>query len=158
MKKYPEDFNLIKRIEYREHRLDKPYFNMKRKDWEKLKIFESKVVLIKNLGDIFPNPENVFPFPINIYRELSIEKSNNCFVMKLFRHDPNDPPNEQVNMDEYEIHENVPLDYDIEELVISSSTCLDTQLETLLASYVSVIKRNPRFILDHHLPNFPSKK
>ena len=87
---------------------------------------------------------------------MNVSGSGKYFTIRLFRQDPKDKVDEQINVDEYELWEELKEPYSKKELIGSVTTADDPQLKEYEEIYIYLIKHHPLEIPDHHRSELPT--
>jgi hypothetical protein len=132
-----------------ERREGRPIFMMSRPSWESLKLAGQEPVLLtmEQLGDTPLASPPSFLFG-------SARRTTERVEMSLYRVDLEDAPN-LINIDTYEVWEELPARIDVPGMVTAASTNTNANFSRYLGEHVFLAKEQPGS--GHHLPSLPDQ-
>lgn len=121
---------------------------MLRTEWERLLQFQDELIEI----DIAETPLGSIAFGAKVVASFAERRVNGVATITIVREDPRDAPM-GINLDRYEVLENLRKSLDYDRTVISADTDDNTALRSFIDDYVLIVPadKGP----DHHLPAIP---
>jgi len=122
---------------------------MSRSEWDQLIQHQSSPIEI----DISDTPLLSLANKAKIFGSFAEKSQEEKGFITIFRDDPKDAPN-FINVDRYEVWENVSFHIDYPKTVLSAATSDNSALRSFLDDYVFIVPLEKG--IGHHLPDVPA--
>lgn len=120
---------------------------MKRSCWQRLRQQDGNLIPL----DLEKTPLNKIGLDTHVEAAV-IRQATERVKITIYRKDPKDAPTE-INTDNYSVHEGLPSNLDVNEMIETASTAPDPNFWRYVEDHIFIVKDNPGN--DHWLETLP---